>query len=182
LAPPFEIDPAGFPMVWVEAIAAWMQWLPMSRLELERFLSAAQDGPIDHAWCGRLLELNAAVALARIDSGSYAEALLTRIVPGEAERFAARLGEGFALPTLHLSFVATTRPRRQRTLADQMLMRYGVFEWVWQSEPPGRWVGVGEPRPVRGVSLGSPERGPAAPDRPETFRSYLYGCRLIRRP
>ena len=223
MAPPFAIDPAGFPMVWVEAIAAWMQWLPLSRLELERYLSAARDRRIDQAWYGRLLAMNLAVAPSRIDSGSYVEALLTRIVPAEAERFAAGLGEGFALPTVeqwrrawsaltalpaerglpavfarlgleepvrellariesaHLSFVATTRPRRQRTLADQMLMRYGVFEWAWRSEPPGRWVGIGEPRPVLGVALGSPDRGPAVPDRPETFRSYLYGCRLIRR-
>src|SRR5262249_14549002 len=42
------------------------------------------------------------------------------------------------------------RPRRRRTLADQMLLRGGVLEWVDRAGQgrPGqarRWVGIGEP-------------------------------------
>jgi hypothetical protein len=52
---PFETDPAGFPMVWVEPIAAWMDWLPVSKLHFERCLLQAPDRPFDAAWYERLL-------------------------------------------------------------------------------------------------------------------------------
>jgi hypothetical protein len=222
----FETDPAGFPMVRVEAIAAWMHWLPVSKLEFECFLRATPDRRFNPAWYDHLLALNPRVAPARIRAESYRNALLTGILPGEAQRFAAWLGEEFALPTLeewqrawaalaalpaerglppaldpglgleepvrtlaariesaHLVVAATARPPRPRTVADQMLMRFGVLEWVRQSGPPARWVGIGEPqRPLRGLPRVSPEHGPVAPDKPEAFRSYLFGFRLIRRP
>jgi hypothetical protein len=221
LPPPFTTDPAGFPMVWVEAIPAWMQWLPVSKLEFERFLGETPDRRFDATWYDQLLALNPRVPPARISGESYLNALLTGILPGEAQRFAAWLGEGFALPTLdqwlrawwvlaalpaerglpaalvpglglaepvrtlvaRMESAAAARPRRQRTLADQMLLRSGVLEWVQESGPPARWVGIGEPpRTVRGLPRISPERGPVVPDRPEAFRSHLFGFRLIRKP
>ena len=218
---PFETDPAGFPMVWVEAIAAWMHWLPVSKLQFERFLRQAPDPSFDTAWYDHLLALNPHVASTRIRPENYRNALLTGIVPAEARRFAARLGAGFAVPTLaewlrawtsldslpaergfpaalaagledpvralvtgieSALAAAATRPLRGRTLADQMLLRWGVLEWVEQEGAPPRWVGIGEPpRLVRG-GRASPERGPVIPDRPEAFRSHLFGFRLIRKP
>ncbi|HVR11933.1 MAG TPA: hypothetical protein VMW75_28080 [Thermoanaerobaculia bacterium] len=217
---PFEIDPTGFPLVWVEAIAAWMHWLPVSKLQLERCQRQAPGRGFDAAWYDHLLALNPHVAPAHVTSENYHRALLTGILPAEAQRFAALLGEGFAVPTLdewlrawsaldamsaerglpgalahHLdepvrtlmlridSALATTaaRARRHRTLADQMLLRFGVLEWVERQGDPARWVGIGEPaRLAPGVRV-SPERGPVVPDRPEAFRSYLFGFRLIRK-
>jgi hypothetical protein len=222
--PPFATDPAGFPMVWVEAIAAWMHWLPVTKAEFERFLAAtgrAAGGTGIAGWYDHLLAMNPPVAPARVHGENYRHALLTGIVPREAQRFAAWLGEGFTLPTLDewlrawsalsalpadrglpatlargLAEPARTlvlrfenalaasagRARHGRTLADQMLLRGGVLEWVEQPGPPARWVGIGEPsRQARALPV-SPERGPVVPDRPEAFRSYLFGCRLIRRP
>jgi hypothetical protein len=43
---PFETDPTGFPMVWVEAIAAWMHWLPPPAAGSRR-----RTAPIE--WSGR---------------------------------------------------------------------------------------------------------------------------------
>lgn len=219
LALAFEIDPAGFPMVWVQAIAAWMHWLPVSKLQFERFLHQARDRRFDAAWYEHLLTLNPPVAPERIRTENYRNALLTGILPGETQRFAAWLGAGFTIPTLEQwlrawasldalpaeralpaslasgleepvrtlvmriesALAAAAGPGRRRTLADQMLMRWGVLEWVEETANPARWVGIGEPRRApRGVRV-SPERGPVAPDRPEAFRSYLFGCRLIRR-
>ena len=54
----FEIDPTGFPLVWVEAIGAWMHWLPVSKLQFERFLRQAPDYPFQPAWYDHLLALN----------------------------------------------------------------------------------------------------------------------------
>jgi hypothetical protein len=217
----FEIDSTGFPLLWVEAIAAWMHWLPVSKLQFERLSRQAPDRGFDAAWYDHLLALSPSVAPARVHSENYRNALLTGILPSEAQRFAAWLGEGFAVPTLDqwllawsalasqpaerdlpaaLAFhlgepvrtlltridsalaVTAARARRYRTLADQMLLRWGVLEWVEQQGYPARWVGIGEPpRLARGVRV-SPERGPVRPDRPEAFRSYLFGFRLIRRP
>jgi hypothetical protein len=218
---PFETDPAGFPMVWVEAIAAWMHWLPVSKLQFERCLHPLPNRTLDAGWYDHLLALNPRVAPVRIRPENYRHALLTGILPSEAQRFAAGLGPGFAVPTLDqwlrawsslrsqpaerglpaaltsgleepvrtlvtrmesaLAALATGQ-RRQRTLADQMLLRRGVLEWVEQPGSPVRWVGIGEPLHLaRGIQV-SPDRGPVVPDRPEAFRSYLFGFRLIRTP
>lgn len=219
---PFETDPAGFPMVWVETIAAWMHWLPVSKLHFERCLQGAPDRPFDAAWYEGLLALNPGVSPARIRPENYRHALLTGILPAEAQRFAAWLGPGFAVPTLEQWLrawssldsqpaerrlpaallggleepvrtlltrmesalaAAAAQPRRQRTLADQMLLRRGVLEWAEQPEQPGspaRWVGIGEPPGLARGARVSPDRGPVVPDRPEAFRSYLFGFRLIR--
>lgn len=217
---PFETDPTDFPMVWVEAIAAWMHWLPVSKLQFERCLHQAPDRPFDAGWYDDLLALNPRIAPARIGPENYRNALLTGILPGEAQRFATWLGPGFAVPTLEQwllawsslesqpaerglpaalaaglgepvrmlvtrmesALAAATMPRRLRTLADQMLLRRGVLEWVEQPGSPVRWVGIGEPLHLaRGVRV-SPDGGPVVPDRPEAFRSYLFGFRLIRKP
>jgi len=217
---PFETDPAGFPMVWVEAIAAWMHWLPVSKLHFERCLRQAPDSPFDAAWYDHLVALNPSVPPTRIRPENYRHALLTGIVPGEAQRFAAWLGAGFAVPTLEQwlhawssldsqpaerglpaalaagleepvrtlvtrmesALAAAVRPRRRRTLADQMLLRWGVLEWVEQPGDSARWVGIGEPLRLARRFRVSPDRGPVVPDRPEAFRSYLFGFRLIRKP
>jgi hypothetical protein len=219
LPPPFETDPAGFPMLWVEAIGAWMHWLPVSKLHFERCLQRAPDRPFDAGWYERLLALNPGVPPARIRPENYRHALLTGILPAEAQRFAAWLGPGFTVPTLEQWLrawssldsqpaerrlpaallvgleepvrtlltrlesalaAAATRPRRQRTLADQMLLRRGVLEWTEQPGNPSRWVGIGEPPGLARGARVSPDRGPVVPDRPEAFRSYLFGFRLIR--
>ncbi|HXM70230.1 MAG TPA: hypothetical protein VN970_03790 [Thermoanaerobaculia bacterium] len=221
LALPFETDPTGFPMVWVDAIAAWMHWLPVSKLQFERRLHQVPDRSFDATWYDHMLALNPRVAPALVRPENYRNALLTGILPAEAQRFATRLGAGFAVPTLEQWLrawssldsqpaelrlpaaliagleepvrtlltrmegalaAAAARPRRQRTLADQMLLRRGVLEWVEQPGSPVRWVGIGEPLHLaRGVRV-SPDRGPVIPDRPEAFRSYLFGFRLIWKP
>jgi hypothetical protein len=220
---PFETDPTGFPMVWVEEIGAWMHWLPVTKAQFERFLAgvrAAPDLAFDAAWYEHLLALNPRVAPAGIRAENYRNALLTGVVPSEAQRFAAWLGEGFALPTLDewlrawsalksrpaerglpaaiaqtlaepartlvLRFenalaAAAVSPRRQRSLADQMLLRWGVLEWAEQLGRPARWVGVGEPPNLPRARRVSPEHGPVVPAESEAFRSYLFGFRLIRK-
>jgi hypothetical protein len=222
--PPFAIEPAGFPLVWVEAIDAWMHWLPVTKAQFERFLAATSEVPAGAgaaAWYGHLLAMNPPVAPARVHADNYRHALLTGLVPREAQRFAAWLGPGFAVPTLdewlrawsvlaalpadhglpaalarrlaepartlvlrleNALAAAADPPRRRRTLADQMLLRGGVLEWVEQDGRPPRWVGIGEPPRLARALPVSPERGPVAPEQPEAFRSYLFGCRLICRP
>ncbi len=217
----FEIDPAGFPLVWVEAIGAWMHWLPVSKLQFEHCLLQGPDRGVAAGWYDHLLALNPRVAPARVHSENYCNALLTGLLPAEAQRIAAWLGADFAIPTAdqwlrawssldsqpagrglpaelalrleepvrtlltRIDSAATATAvsaRRRPTLADQMLLRGGVLEWVTQEGGSPRWVGIGEPpRLARGIRV-CPDRGPVAPERPEAFRSYLFGARLIRKP
>ncbi len=67
------------------------------------------------------------------------------------------------------------------TLADQMLMRMGVLEWVDCKEQRSRWGGMGKLPPEFHNYLLSPEQGPSQPNNPETRRIFYYGFRLIWR-
>lgn len=77
---------------------------------------------------------------------------------------------------------AVTGERSRRTLADQMLMRLGVIEWV---DCPGRhvrWAGLGQPMPRFVGGFFNPDRGqPHELLDPEAERAYYFGLRLIRR-
>lgn len=70
-----------------------------------------------------------------------------------------------------------------RTLADQMLMRMGVMEWVECPDNPRiRWGGMGQTNRNFHGSLFTPDHGqPNIPTNPGTDRLYHYGFRLIWR-
>ncbi|HEX3046625.1 MAG TPA: hypothetical protein VHY08_17850 [Bacillota bacterium] len=70
----------------------------------------------------------------------------------------------------------------ERRLADQMLMRMGVMEWVECPEHRIHWGGIGQTHPSFHGGLYTPDHGePVIPPNPETDRLYYYGFRLIRR-
>ena len=69
-----------------------------------------------------------------------------------------------------------------RTLADQMLMRMGVMEWVECRNRHFQWGGMGETHPDFYGGLFTPEHGdPHTPNNPEADRLRAYGFRLVRR-
>ena len=69
-----------------------------------------------------------------------------------------------------------------RTLADQMLMRLGVMEWVECVTQRVRWGGMGITHPVFYGALQTPDHGqPMLPINPETNRLPHFGFRLIKR-
>ncbi len=69
-----------------------------------------------------------------------------------------------------------------RTLADQMLMRMGVMEWVHCPNNNFQWGGMGETSPNFYGNLFTPDSGhPSIPTDPEVNRMYYYGFRLIWR-
>lgn len=79
---------------------------------------------------------------------------------------------------------ATTREvGYDRTLADQMLLRLGVLEWVEEPGAPHPWGGMGELLPAFRGLLFTPDHGqPARPSHPESERLDHYGFRLLHRP
>ena len=78
---------------------------------------------------------------------------------------------------------AMQQARLARMRADQMLLRYGVMEWIEHPNDRYRWGGMGETLPAFHGQLFTPDSGvPARPSRPETDRLEHYGFRLVRRP
>lgn len=69
-----------------------------------------------------------------------------------------------------------------RSLADQMLMRYGVMEWVEVQNKRQTWGGMGQMvRDWVGL-LVRPDKGiPVIPRNPEVERVHYFGFRLLRR-
>jgi hypothetical protein len=99
ILPPIVTDPVGFPMIWIEEIGAFMHWLPVTKVQFEKFIAASSEDPFDDAWYSRLLDLNPRVAVAEIAPENYCNAFLTGVLPEEANRFAAWCGGEYSLPT-----------------------------------------------------------------------------------
>ena len=93
-----RFDPTGFPMIWVPEIELFVHCLPVTKLQFERFLAAAGDGHFSDRWYQEVLRLNPRVSARRIWRDNYWQALMTGILPGETERFAAWCGDGYRLP------------------------------------------------------------------------------------
>jgi hypothetical protein len=94
------LDRAGFPMIWIEAIGAFMHWLPVTKIQFESFFTWASDPTFDDEWYHRILDLNPHVAVSEIGPSNYCNAFITGILPEEAQRFAAWCGRGYSIPTL----------------------------------------------------------------------------------
>jgi len=219
LEPKVRKDPVGFPMIRVDS-RTFVHWLPVTKIQFEHFLCDAHDRSFDSGWYDQALKLNPRVTPKKITAANYWNALMSGVLPTEAQRFAFWCGDGYRLPSAaewvriyhflstqppldldqidglrnlptrignlvrHTEAAAADAARRlayERRLADQMLMRLGVLEWVSAQE---RWGAMGEPFPDLCGNLLSPEVGEPAfphqpPDHPEIARLPCFGFRLI---
>lgn len=91
------LDRCKFPMILVGEL--YFHLLPVTKIQLEHFLSDARDGHFSQAWYDTVLRLNPRCTTRRLWLDNYWQAFATGILPGEAERFAAWCGKGFRLPT-----------------------------------------------------------------------------------
>jgi hypothetical protein len=217
----FAQDRAGFPLLWIEDLRAYIHWFPVTKLQCEYFLCAEPDRRFDESWYDELLTLNPRITPTGINARNYWQALLSGITPSEAQRFARWCGEDYDIPTQKewlqayrylktlppatspdvLQQMGELRPRTRTllqrldeaarnaikeggyeyTLADQMLMRMGVMEWVACADLRPPWGGLGKTPSELGSRFSNPDQGtPSKPTDPE-IRSRAYGCRLLRR-
>src|SRR5689334_8922598 len=95
----FEHDPAGFPMVWIEEVDAYVHWLPVTKIQFEHFLCDVTDSAFDAAWYDRILNLNPRISPREVSDRNYWRAFMTGVQPGEVERFARWCGEEYGIPT-----------------------------------------------------------------------------------
>lgn len=118
-------DRAGFPMIWVDNLGAYMHWLPVSKIQFEHFLCDAPDIYFGAEWYEQTLALNPRVTPRDIVSGNYWQGLMTGVQPGEAQRFAAWCGDGYRLPTA-AEWARAYQELRLQPFRD--LVAFGVFD------------------------------------------------------
>lgn len=218
----FEYDRAGFLMIWVEKIQAYVHWLPISKIEFEVFMCDPINNKFDDLWYRDILELNDRVTVKKANANNYWKLFLTGIRPDEIPEFINWLSidgeKNYTLPTFDewiniyetlkgidaledLAPYINSLPERARilnsrvdeilrtsfqngprsyTLADQMLLREGVMEWVEVKDQ--QWGGLGKPATRFQPSMRHPDNGIAEmPRSPEMNRFKYYGFRLIRK-
>jgi hypothetical protein len=212
-------------MVYIDDLDAYIHWLPVTKIQFEQFICSQPSSQFSESWYNELLQLNPRITPSGVRDNNYWQALLTGVLPREAQNFARWSGDGYALPTLEEWFTAykalkaeapelesiadlfgrehkrfSERARTlltrmdsasakackdadyERTLADQMLMRLGVMEWIEVGDQRIQWGGMGETNSRLHGNLFTPDHGQASkPNNPETTRLHYYGFRLIWR-
>jgi Sulfatase-modifying factor enzyme 1 len=93
-------DRTGFPMIWVEPLAAHLGWLPVTKIQFEKFLCDTADGRFGPRWYDEVLSLNPRVSPGSITPSNYWRSFITGVLPSEADCFARWMGEEYHLPTL----------------------------------------------------------------------------------
>jgi len=103
----FVLDRAGGPMIWVEAIQAYLHAVPVTKLQFERFLCDQPGGHFDQKWYDAVLGLDpdrtGRVSPYALKGSNYWQAFLTGIRPDEARVYAQWCEEEganeYAIPT-----------------------------------------------------------------------------------
>jgi hypothetical protein len=102
-----DFDRANFPMVYVEPLNAYMHWLPVTKIQIEYFLSSTNDTSFNDDWYQNVLGFNDRVSPGAVTQANYWMAFITGILPRDARRFAQWAGEGsMELPTAQEWFTA----------------------------------------------------------------------------
>lgn len=219
------LDPSGFPLIDLPELNFAIHWLPVTKIQIEYFLTVVNDSKYDQAWYEHLLsKYGERVSPSSARTSDYWNLFITGILPAEAQRFSQYCGRGYDLPTAaewrdafrilsninasqeYLESVLETTNLRERTqrlikkvesitssessqldsprkLADQMLMRLGIMEYVYEDDQRNTFAGFGQPSRGLGGILISPRDGipQKLTNRTEGLRLKQYGFRLIKR-
>jgi hypothetical protein len=155
----WELDRAGYPMIWVEPLGAFVHLFPVTKAQFERFLAKINTPAWGDSWYAQLLALNPRSVLD--DSNPCDEHLfITGLLPEEVVQFGRWLGPNYTLltseqwrtcyewlaerssstvaPTIEPVIAPDARAmwerieaeRQPRSLLDLTLMQNGVIEWT----------------------------------------------------
>lgn len=86
------LDSKNSPMIWIEPLQGYLHWLPITKIQFERFLCSTSDIEFDDTWYDEVMALNPRESPRDLSSENYWRALLTGILPSEAEKFARWCG------------------------------------------------------------------------------------------
>lgn len=217
-----KLDSTGFPMVYMQAVNAYVQWLPLTKIQIEYFLCSTNDAMFDETWYNNINQMNPRLSPTQIRGANYWQTIATGILPREAQRYAIWCGRGYDLPTIqewrsiyreldnipadrrwvqkvteHHDLKERTRNLIQRmdnvlpndngmgtsarTLADQMLFRQGVMEFVYEDDDRNTFAGLGLTNSNFVGGLNQPDEAQYLNDPSEGRRMRNYGFRLIYR-
>jgi hypothetical protein len=162
------LDRLGYPLIWVEPLAAFVQLFPVTKMQFEQYLAEAKPPQHSDAWYAALLALNPRAAPRNGACQYYERLFITGVLPDEASDFCRWIGANYRLldiaqwrtcyhwlasqssssipPALDHSITWSTRAlwetieaaTQPHSLLDLSLMAQGVIEWV--AEPV---IGVG---------------------------------------
>ncbi|PJF22366.1 MAG: hypothetical protein CUN56_06355 [Phototrophicales bacterium] len=213
-----RLDNTGFPMVWMNSIGAYVQWLPITKIQIEYFLASTNDAIFDQVWYENILVSNARIAPTQIRPSNYWQIFTTNILPREAVRYANWCGRGYTLmmaaewqqvyyeasnipydgsilqeviktkdikerPKTLIERLARALPKAagEFTLADVMLLRNGIMEYVFEDFDRNTFVGLGLTNPDFVGSFKRPEDPQVLNNPSEGRRMRNYGFRLMYR-
>lgn len=171
--PQWRIDRAGYPMILVKPLGAYLHLFPITKSQFERFLATEKESGWGDDKYGEVLQLNPRMSYRATESTRFERLLLTGIKPAEATAFGNWLGTEFSLPDKQQWLAAfdwmetqpvpnppsgtaedavaiwelLSRSRSVRTLLDLSLMAEGVKEWVNLGGKTEHFGALG--RPVR---------------------------------
>ena len=198
----FTTDRTGFPLIVIKALQLDVQLFPVTKHQFEIFLS--EPNQFDDTWYESVLDLNP--RWQGLPGDRVEQMFLTGILPTEAVKFAAWLGEGYRLPNFrewstiyeYLGSVSLPVPdcgaafgdvsagamrcigalmQQEHTSALAQLARFEAGVMEWIQGRHG-WQLVGKPDPSFGQQLFCC-RAPVTPTSVEK-RNKLRGFRLVR--
>jgi len=203
VAQQWRVDRAGFPMVWVPPLGAFVHLFPIMKPQLEYFLAQTELPEFGDQWYQSLLCHNPRLSLSAPNFSAYERLCLTGLLPEDLAAFAAWQGpdfrsltlrewqvaaewlarQGLSVPAAEVENAMTPAARRiwlgllaarqPQTLHELALMRDGVVEWV--IEPNGTLRGMGRPRQQFQPGFAQSPWVPISPPR----RAKIWGGRLM---
>ncbi len=95
-----ELDPYGFPMVWTESVQASVHWLPLTKLQFERFMCRHPQRRFHDGWYQDVCGLNKRVSPQQVGPGNYWCAFASGLLPSEGQAFQRSCGDDYFLPSI----------------------------------------------------------------------------------
>jgi formylglycine-generating enzyme required for sulfatase activity len=92
-------DRAGFPLIWVPVINAYIHWLPVTKIQFEEFISDLASPQYDERMYNEVLKLNPRISPKNARVNNYWQLFLSGIKPEEARSYAKWCGPEYRLPT-----------------------------------------------------------------------------------
>jgi hypothetical protein len=91
-----KLDPAGFPMVKIGSF--YINWLPVTKIQIEYFLSSITDTSYDESWYNSILDQNPRISPGDTRGDNYYKLFATGVIPRDVKRYVTWCGRGFDIP------------------------------------------------------------------------------------
>jgi hypothetical protein len=204
----WKVDCSGFPMIYIPPLGGYVQLFPVTKPQVEYFLTDSRESAYGRDWYAELLRLNPRLSVCAADVAEFEQLFATGLLPQEVDDFARWQGRDLRPMTVYewrtayqwltsapLSVWPAELERDLNPLAhylwhkldarlqpvallDLSLMRGGLVEWV--RGPSGAWFGMGQPRQHFYPTFHDALRDDPYVPTSLNRRSRLFGMRLMQ--